>query len=132
MVSCSWMVSHAVLSLRSRLTPCDPVDCSPPGSSVQADSPGKNTGVDCHALLQRIFPTHGLNPCLLHLLHWQVGSLPLAPPGKPQTSTYDPDDLTTDPTFLNTMLFCLIDIRDTTECFRRVYHRHHLQGYEQG
>ena len=83
MVSCSWMVSHAVLSLRSRLTPCDPVDCSPPGSSVQADSPGKNTGVDCHALLQRIFPTHGLNPCLLHLLHWQVGSLPLAPPGKP-------------------------------------------------
>ena len=46
------------------------------------DSPGKNTGVDCHFLFQRIFPTHRLNPCLLCLL-WQAGSLPLAPPGKP-------------------------------------------------
>ena len=32
-----------------------------------------------HALLQGIFPTQGLNPCSLHLLHWQAGSLPLAP-----------------------------------------------------
>ena len=32
------------------------------------DSPGKNTRVGCHALLQRIFPTQGLNPCLLCLL----------------------------------------------------------------
>ena len=38
------------------------------------DSPGKNTGVGCYARLQGIFPT---------LLQWQVGSLPLAPPGKP-------------------------------------------------
>ena len=30
------------------------------------DSPGKNTGVGCHALLQGIFPTQGLNPGLLH------------------------------------------------------------------
>ena len=30
------------------------------------DSPGKNTGVGCHFLLQRIFPTQGLNPGLLH------------------------------------------------------------------
>ena len=34
---------------------CDPVDCSPPGSSVLGDSPGKNTRVGCHALLQGIF-----------------------------------------------------------------------------
>ena len=40
------------------------------------DSPGKNTGVGCHALLQEIFLTQGLNPCLLCLLHWQAGSLP--------------------------------------------------------
>ena len=40
---------------------CNPMDCSPPGSSVHGDSPGKNTGVGCHALLQRIFPTQGLN-----------------------------------------------------------------------
>jgi len=47
------------------------------------DSPGKNTGVGCHFLLQGIFPTQGSNPHLLHLLHWQAGSLPLAPPGMP-------------------------------------------------
>ena len=39
------------------------------------DSPGKNTGVGCHALLQRIFPTQGQNPCLLRLLHCRVASL---------------------------------------------------------
>ena len=36
------------------------------------------------ALLQRIFPTQGWNLLLLHLLHWQTCSLPLAPPGKPK------------------------------------------------
>jgi len=34
------------------------MDCSPPGSSVHGDSPGKNTEVGYHALLQRIFLTH--------------------------------------------------------------------------
>ena len=42
-------------------TPCDPMDCSPPGSSVHGDSPGKNTGVGCHGLLQGIFPTQESN-----------------------------------------------------------------------
>ena len=46
------------------------------------DSPGKNTGVDCHALLQGIFLTQGLNLHLLCLLHWHAGSLPLVLPGK--------------------------------------------------
>ena len=46
------------------------------------DSPGKNTGMGCHFLLQGIFLSQGSNPCLLHLLHWQAGSLPLVPPGK--------------------------------------------------
>ena len=41
------------------------------------DYPGKNTEVICHFLLQGIFSTHGLNPCLLHLLRWQADSLPL-------------------------------------------------------
>ena len=45
---------------------CDPMDCSPADSSVQGDSPGKNTGVGYHALLQRIFPTQGSNPGLPH------------------------------------------------------------------
>ena len=53
---------------------CDPMDCSSPGSSVHGDSPGKNTGMSCHALLQGIFPTQGLNLGLPHcrqiLSHW--------------------------------------------------------------
>ena len=48
------------------LTLCDPRDCSPPSSSVHGDSPGKNTGVGCHALLQGIFPSQGSNPGLPH------------------------------------------------------------------
>ena len=48
------------------LTLCNPMDYSPPGSSVHGDSPGKNTGVGCHALHQRIFQTQGSNPGLLH------------------------------------------------------------------
>ena len=57
-----------VLYLVTQLCPalCDPIDCSPPGSFVHGDSPSKNTGVGCHALLQVIFPTQGLNPGLLH------------------------------------------------------------------
>ena len=57
------------------LTLCNPLDCSPQGACVHGDSPGKDTGVGCHALLQRIFPTQGLNLCLLRLLNWQVDSL---------------------------------------------------------
>ena len=48
------------------LTLCDPMDCSPPGSSVHGDSLGKNTRVGCHALLQGIFTIQGLNPGLPH------------------------------------------------------------------
>ena len=47
-------------------TLCDPMDCSPPGSSVHWDSPGMNTAVGCHALLQGIFPTQRSNPGLPH------------------------------------------------------------------
>ena len=54
------LVSQSCLTLR------DPMDCSPLGSSVHGDSPGKNTGVGCHAILQGIFPTQGLDPGLLH------------------------------------------------------------------
>ena len=43
-----------------------PMDCSPSGSSVHGVFHGKNTGVDCHFLLQGIFPTQGSNSCLLH------------------------------------------------------------------
>ena len=63
------VVSQTPLSIRfSRLCPWN--------------SPGKNTRVGCHALLQGIFSTQGLKSSLLSLLHWQAGSLPLAPPEK--------------------------------------------------
>ena len=58
------------------------MDCPPPGSSVHGILCCKNTGEGCHALLQGILLTQGLNTRLLCLLHWQVGSLALAPPGK--------------------------------------------------
>ena len=51
------------------------------------DSPGKNTGVSCHALLWGIFLIQGSKLCLLHLLHWPAVSLPLAPPGKPDSKS---------------------------------------------
>ena len=77
------MAAAAAKSLQSCLTLWDPMDCSPPGSSVYGDSPGSNTEVGCHFLLQGLFQTQGLNSHLLSLLHWQVGSLSLAPPAKP-------------------------------------------------
>ena len=50
-----------MLSCFSRVQLCDSVDGSLPGSSVHGGSPGKNTGVGCHFLLQGILPTQGLN-----------------------------------------------------------------------
>ena len=48
-----------VKSLQSCLTLCDPMDCTAPATPPRLlcpwDSPGKNTGVGCHALLQGIF-----------------------------------------------------------------------------
>ena len=69
-----WMDVHmgfpdgTMLCLVTQLCPtfCDPMDCSLPGSSVLGDSPGKNTGLGCHALLQGILLTQVSNPGLLH------------------------------------------------------------------
>ena len=66
---------------------CDPMDCSLPGSSVH--------GILQARLLEWVAmpssrgsspppPHQGSNPRLLCLLHWQEGSLPLVPPGKPR------------------------------------------------
>ena len=51
---------------QSCLTLCNSMGCSPPGSSVHGDSPGKNTRVGRHSLLQGIVLTQGLNLGLLH------------------------------------------------------------------
>ena len=63
-------------------TLCDPTDSNPPGSSVHEDSLGKITGVGCHALLQSIFLTQGLNPGLQHC-RW---ILYCEPPRKPMNT----------------------------------------------
>ena len=69
---------------------CNPMDCSLPGSSVHGIFPGKNIGEGCHFLLQGIFSLQGSNLCLLHLLHWQVDSLPLSHLGSPQWNVTQP------------------------------------------
>ena len=62
-------------------TLCDPMNCSPPSSSVHGDSPVKNTGEGSHVLLQGIVPTQGSNPGLPHC-GWIFLFLPSEPPGK--------------------------------------------------
>ena len=74
-------VCYAVcLVTQSCPTLCNPMDCSPPGSTVHGDSPGTNIRVGCYALLQGIFPTEVLKPGLLHCR--QI-FLPSELPGKP-------------------------------------------------
>ena len=79
------------LVTQSCLTLCNPMDCNLPGFSVHGDSPGKNTGMDCHALLQGIFPIQGLNPVSLivgrFFTIWVKNSLPSEPPEKPSFKT---------------------------------------------
>ena len=54
------------LVTQSCTTLFDSMDCSPPGSSVHGDSPGKTTGMGFHVLLQGIFSTQESNQGLLH------------------------------------------------------------------
>ena len=72
-----------MLVAQSCLTLCKPTDCSPPDSSVHGILQAR-IGVDCHFLLQRIFPTQGSNPGLLHcrlilycLTYWEVPEIDL-------------------------------------------------------
>ena len=61
-----------ILSCLSCLTLCDPVDCIFQVRMLEWVSTPSSRDV-------MAFPTQGLNPCLLGLLHWQAGSLPLMP-----------------------------------------------------
>ena len=85
-------------SLQLCLTLCDPMNCSPPGSSVHGILQART--LECVAMPSGpgIFPTQGSNLCLLGLLLWEVDSLPLAPPGKtvettPGAKTLTPSEL---------------------------------------
>ena len=75
--------------VQSCLNCCGTMDCSLPASSAHGIFRQEYwSGV--HFLFQGIFPTQGSNPCLLHLLHWQADSLPLAPPGMPKGDAVAP------------------------------------------
>ena len=69
-----------VLVTQSCLMLCDPMVCSPPGSSVHRDSSGKTTGVDRHFLIQGDLSDPGNEPGSPAL---QADSLPLELSGKP-------------------------------------------------
>ena len=64
-------------------TLCNPMDYIAHQAPLSMGFPSKNTRVGSYSLLQGILLTQGTNSSLLGLLHWQAGSLPLAPPGKP-------------------------------------------------
>ena len=66
------------------LTLCDPMDSGPPGSWVHGIL---QATVGCHALLQGIFLTQGLNPYISCIGRWHFFK-PLAPPGKSQIHAY--------------------------------------------
>ena len=51
---CMWIYALCLVP-QSCLILCNPMDCSPPGSSVHGDSPGRNAGVGCRALLLWIY-----------------------------------------------------------------------------
>ena len=68
------------LVTQSCLILCDPMDFSPPGSSVLGILQARI--LEWVAMLSSRGSSQGSNPHLLCLLHWQVGSLPLEPPGK--------------------------------------------------
>ena len=68
-------VSHSVLS-----DSMQPHGLWPTRLLCPWDSPGKNTGVGFHSLLQGIFPNPGIKP---RSLTFQADSLPPEPPGKP-------------------------------------------------
>ena len=83
------VIIHAcVCCLFSRVWLCNAMDCSPPGSSVHGILQARildrvATSFYRASSWPRIFLTHGSNPHLLCLLHWQADSVPLASPGKP-------------------------------------------------
>ena len=75
-------------SLQSFLTLCNTMTCSPIGSSVQEILQAKYWSGLPYPPLQETFLTQVSNLCLLCLLHWQGGSLPLVSPGKPHREQY--------------------------------------------
>ena len=69
-------------SFQSCPTLCDPMDCSPPGSSVQGILQARILEWDAMPSSRVSSQPKDQTHIFLCLLHWQEGSLPLVPPGK--------------------------------------------------
>ena len=69
------------------LTLCNPMDCRPPAVHGILQAKTLEWVASEFPFSRGIFQTQKSNPHLLRLLHWQAGSLPLAPPGKPRVSS---------------------------------------------
>ena len=69
-----------ILSHLSLVQDCDPMDCSPPGSSVHGILQARTLEWIAISFSRAPSQPRGLNPCLLH---WQADSLPLSHPGSP-------------------------------------------------
>ena len=77
-VTWKWKWSHSVVS-----NSLQPHVLLPTRLLCPWDSPGKNTGVGCHFLLQGIFPTQESNTGLPHCRQTQADTLTSEPPGSP-------------------------------------------------
>ena len=85
--ACMYIVTCAAVLSRSVVSPLyGPKDYSRPGSSVHGGSPGKTIGVDCHALLQGVFPTQGSNPGLPYCRRILYGLSHQGSPSSPYNS----------------------------------------------
>ena len=78
----AWWATVCAL-LQSCPTLCDPMDCSPPRSSVHGILQARILEWVATSSPRGLSRPRESNPCLLCLLHWQAGSLPLVPSGKP-------------------------------------------------
>ena len=81
-------VCMCVKSFQLCLPLCNHMDCSPPGSSAHGILQAR-IGVGFLFLIQGTFSMQGSNLCLLGLLHWQAGTIPRVPPGKPNNPWRD-------------------------------------------
>ena len=98
-------VSHSVVSDSMR-----PYGVWPARFLCPWNSPGKNTGVGCHVLLQGIFQTQGLNPNLLWFLHWRQN-----------LCCWDTREACNDAYFASTLISCCKQRWEgTSKCFMRM------------
>ena len=79
---CLKLISFNTLNVKVKVSQSCLILCDPMDYTVHGILQAENTGVDCHALLQQIFPPQGLNPGLPHCRE----TLPAEPQGKPKNT----------------------------------------------